>query len=129
MDFIRDIPKILSKNTQLMSNLENILRNLIIISEFVSVLKSKKTAFNFLTVLVKSLNFILNLKIDSNLISWTLILLKNYLTHLHFEYNRIEISLIDATKLIKIILNYLFSTDSNDYHNLSMLLSICKLLF
>jgi len=101
---------------------------LIIISEFVIVLKSKKTAYNFLLVLVKFVNYTLNLQMEGNQRNWIIILLKNYLSHLHFEYDYIEISLIDASKLIKTIINCLFATEANDFHSISMIISICKFI-
>ena len=123
---MEDIPKILKKNPQLVPHIDNVIRNLIIISEFVIVLKSKKTTFHFFTVLVKILNYFFKLKMESTLRTWSTILLKNLLNHMHFEYNRIEMSLSKAMTLIGIIIDILLSTELHDFETISILISICK---
>ena len=124
---MNDIPKILQKNLQFIPNLENMIRNLIIISEFVIVLKSKKIAFDFFSILIKILNYLLKLKIEKNLRSWCIMLLKNILNHIHFEYGRIQMSISDSIKIITIIIDDLISTDLKDLETISFLTSIRKI--
>ena len=124
---MNDIPKILQKNLQFIQNLENMIRNLIIISEFVIVLKSKKIAFDFFSILIKILNYLLKLKIEKNLRSWCIMLLKNILNHIHFEYGRIQMSISDSIKIITIIIDDLISTDLKDLETISFLTSIRKI--
>lgn len=127
MPFLEDIPKIIKENRQLLEYVENIIKNLIIITEFVSVLKSKRTAFAFLEFAGKTSNYLLNQDIDPNYKNWIFILLKNFLTHLHFEYNRIELNLFVALNLIQTISNCLLVSKKNEI--ISMLISICIFIF
>lgn len=124
---MNDIPKILQKNPQFLPNLENMIRNLIIISEFVIVLKLKKIAFDFFSILIKILNYLLKLKIEQNLKSWCIMLLKNILNHIHFEYGRIQMNISDSIKIITIIIDDLISTDLKDLDTISFLSSIRKI--
>lgn len=101
------------------------LRNVIVVSEFVIVLKSKKTAFVFFLALIRILNFLLAAKTERKTQALAVVLLKNVLNHLHFEYGRVELGLLAAAGLMKNLLRFLLAAEPTDLEALAQTLPVC----